>query len=82
MNQGEKIDFDLDRKFRTAERTLEVKQFFKSRKAVLSFIESSILQDYNPPYGFLLTVSINEDLLQLSNPESMPLDGFLAISIN
>jgi hypothetical protein len=82
ISQGEKDNFDLDRQFRTGERTLEVKQFFKSRKAVMSFVASSILQDYNPPYAFLLTVSINEDLLEESNPESMPLDGFEAISIN
>jgi hypothetical protein len=82
ISQGEMDDYDQDRTFRTGLRTLEAKQFFKSRKAVESFVASSITQDYDPPYAYLIIINIDEQLLEVANPDSMQLDGFEAISIN
>ena len=60
---------------------VEVKQFFKSREAVVSFVAYSVLQGYIPLNDFLLTINVNEDLLKLANPEDMVLDGFEAVSV-
>jgi hypothetical protein len=48
---------------------------------VESFIASSLLQGYDPPYAFLFTITVKENLFYKSNPQSMLLDGFEAFSI-
>lgn len=82
VSQEEKHNFDRDHQFRTSERTLEVKQFFKSKTAVMDFVANSVLQNYDPPYAFLITIGIDEEVLGASNAEEILLDGFEAISIN
>ncbi len=81
ISQNEKDDFSITRKFRTGRNTLEAKQFFKSRKATEKFVESAVLQEYDPPYLYLLTISIDEILFETSNPIMMKLDGYEAVNI-
>ena len=82
ISQEEKDDYDIDQLFRTGRNTLEAKQFFNSRTAVTQYIEQSILQDYMPPYTYLLTINIEENCLDTSNPTYMVLDSFHAVSIS
>lgn len=82
VSEQEKDDYDLHQLFRTNRNTLEAKQFFKSRTAVLQFVESSVSQAYNPSYKYLLVISVDEKLFELSNPIQMKLDGFDAVNID
>ncbi|HEY4327181.1 MAG TPA: hypothetical protein VGN20_24550 [Mucilaginibacter sp.] len=81
ISQAEKEDYDQIRLFRTTRNTLEAKQFFKSLAAVRQFVERSVLQTYNPPYLYLLTVTVDNSLLHEANPDNMSLDGFEAMNI-
>lgn len=81
ISQNEKDDYDTDQQFRTGVNTLEAKQFFRSPTAVKQFIESSVLQDYDPPYAYLLTITADDNLLEAANPEYGKLDGYEAITI-
>ena len=64
-----------------AENTLEAKQFFKSRKAVLDFFKSSKEQNYTPPYVSLLVFQVDDSKFKKILYDSMLLDGYEAISI-
>ncbi len=81
ISQSEKDDFYIDQIFRTGKNTLEAKQFFKSRTAVSQFVERSVIQNYLPPYLYLLMINIDEECLNESNPTFMILDGFSAVNI-
>ena len=73
ISQNEKDDYDNHKQFRLAKNTLEAKQFFRSRTAVKQFVENSVMQDYNPPYLYLLVIRIDDVLLINANPEEMKL---------
>ena len=81
ISQSEKDDFDQTKVFRTGRNTLEAKQFFKSLTAVKQFVASSVIQAYNPPYLYLLIITIDHDLLKEANPTNMKLDGYEALNI-
>jgi len=81
ISQAEKDDYDASGQFRTGKNTLEAKQFFKSPVAVKQFVNSSVLQAYNPPYVYLLTITIDDDLIEQANPTNMKLDGYEAMNI-
>ena len=83
ISQNEKDDYDQQQQlFRTGINTLEAKQFFKSRTAVKQFVASSVIQQYDPPYLYLLILTIDEGLYNDSNPTNMKLDGYDAINID
>ncbi len=81
VSEKEKNDYDNFGEFRTSKNTLEAKQFFKSRTAVLSFVKRSVVQEYDPSYKYLLIIDVDEDYLQNSNVSHLSLDGFDAVSI-
>jgi hypothetical protein len=81
VSQAEKDDYEKSGVFRLARNTLEAKQFFKSRITVKQFVESSVLRTYNPPYLYLLTITVDADRLTMANPDHMPLDGYEALTI-
>lgn len=82
ISEKEKDDFELHKQLRTSMNTLEAKQFFKSKLAVLSFVKKSFLREFDPPYKYLLTIDIEEDDLQNPDFINLSLDGFDAISID
>jgi len=82
VSQQEKDDYDNQQFFRTWRNTLEAKQFFKSRTAVKSFVDSSVMQNYNPPYSYLLIINVDEDCFKMVDRTDMKLDGYDAININ
>lgn len=82
ISEREKEDYDRTQSFNTGMNTLEAKQFFKSRIAIKQFVESSVMQNYDPPYIYLLIIRIDETLLRNANPTEMKLDGFDAVNIN
>jgi hypothetical protein len=82
VSQQEKDDYNTHKIFQTGKNTLEAKQFFKSRIAIKQFVDSSILQDYDPPYSWLLIISIDEHWFNVANHTEMRLDGYDAISID
>lgn len=82
VSQAEKDDYDnLGGVFRTAENTLEAKQFFKSEIAVRKFLESARNQEFFPPYEHLFVVDINEKCLRGIGYDEQELDTFEAITI-
>jgi len=74
-------DFIIDLNFRTAENTLEAKQFFKSEKAVLEFVKIAHKRSYRPPYKHILTIDVDSQRLAAIDFESQNLDGYDAITI-
>ena len=82
ISQQEKDDYDSQQIFRTGKNTLEAKQFFKSRTAIKEFVDSSVMQDYDPPYLYLLIISVDEDCFNMIDHTDMKLDGYDAININ
>jgi len=82
ISQREKDDDDSKQIFRTGKNTLEAKQFFKSRAAIKEFVDSSVMQDYDPPYLYLLIISVDGDCFNMIDHTNMKLDGFDAININ
>jgi len=82
VSKSEKDDYDDQHVLRTGRNTLEAKQFFKSREAVNEFVANARLQQYDPPYEYLLIISTNN--LEFDDPiyTNMPLDGYEAISIH
>ncbi len=82
VSQQEKDDYDSKKIFRTDKNTLEAKQFFKSRIAIKQFVESSKLQDYDPPYTHLLIISVDEDTFKAIHHIDMKLDGYEAVNID
>ncbi|RYX83616.1 hypothetical protein EON73_03755 [bacterium] len=81
ISKNEMNDFELYGQFQTSKNTLEAKQFFKSKTAVLSFVTESRKQEFDPPYTYLLTIDIDEDYLNSPNIINLNLDGFDAVSI-
>src|ERR1700759_1738028 len=81
VSQREKEDYDINQLFRTSRNTLEAKQFFKTRTAINSFVERAIEQGYNPPYVFLLEITLDDDLFDVEG-FTKELDGFQAIHID
>ncbi|HZX59155.1 MAG TPA: hypothetical protein VFE54_10525 [Mucilaginibacter sp.] len=81
ISEGEKENFDNGRQFRTAKNTLEAKQFFKSRTAVRQFVASSVTQDYDPPYVYLLVVGLDEASFAQTEHTQMKLDGYEAVNV-
>jgi hypothetical protein len=82
ISQQEKDDYESQQIFRTGKNTLEAKQFFKSRAAIKEFVDSSMIQDYDPPYLYLLIVSIDEECFILIDHKDMKLDGYDAVNID
>lgn len=81
ISQAEKDDYDQTRLFNTGRNTLEAKQFFKSLTAVKQFVASAVIQEYNPPYLYLLTVTVNDDTFNHANPTNIKLDGYEAVNV-
>ena len=77
----EKQDRDRVGYFRTTDHSLEAKQFFKSEEAVRNYIARAALQNFDPPYDYLLTITIDEEQLDQNQCNEMELDGYIAISI-
>jgi len=61
---------------------MEAKQFFKSRRAVEQFVARSVLQNYDPPYAYLLIITVDDDCFNIIHHKNMNLDGFDAINID
>ena len=81
ISQSEKDDFDSNG-FRTAKNTIEAKQFFKSKEATSHFANKAKLQQYYPPYKYLLIVNIDKEDFDIIQHTSMQLDSYDAISIH
>ena len=81
VSTSEFKDFKNDEKFRTAENTLEAKQFFRTEKAVLEFVRIAIKRSYRPPYKFILIIYVDNQCIQTINFEMQNLDGYDAITI-
>jgi hypothetical protein len=82
ISQYEKDDYDSVQIFRTGKNTLEAKQFFKSRKAIKQFVLRSVIQTYEPPYTYLLVLSVDDGCFNKIVHKNMDLDGFEAINID
>lgn len=80
VSRFEKEDLDAHKAFQISRNTLEAKQFFKSRIAVKQFVESSIIQRYDPSYAYIFIVGVDDDCFDLSG-RSQRLDGYDAIHI-
>jgi hypothetical protein len=81
VSAAEYKDFKTDQNFRTAENTIEGKQFFKSLNAVLEFVEASVNRGYRPPYKCVITITIENQSLESIAYEAQILDGHEAITI-
>jgi len=82
VSRFEKEDFDSEGILRTRQNTLEAKQFFKSQEAINEFVSNSMLQLYDPPYEYLLIISVDKNSFNKIPHSNMILDGFDAISIH
>jgi hypothetical protein len=82
ISQQEKEDYYSQQMFRTGKNTLEAKQFFKSRTAIKEFVDSSVIQEYDPPYLYLLIIRVDEDCFNVTDHTDMKLDGYDAVNIN
>jgi|GEM_PF-1602151 hypothetical protein len=74
-------DFSTDKAFRTTNRTLEAKQFFKSEIAVREFVIAAAKRSFWPPYECILTVDIDNQCFEAVGAEGQNLDGHDAITI-
>jgi hypothetical protein len=74
-------DFSTDKAFRTTNRTLEAKQFFKTEKAVWDFVIAATKRSYRPPYECILTIDIDNQCFETVGAEVQNLDGHDAITI-
>lgn len=81
VSAAEYKDFKTDQNFRTADNTIEGKQFFKSQNAVLEFVEAAVKRGYRPPYKHILIITVENQCFNVINPESQILDGHEAITI-
>ena|ERR1700733_8996551 len=81
VSKAEKDDFDKDGQFRTGRNTLEVKQFFQTEEAIEDYLKEAKKKKFDPPYKYLLHVTIDEDCLKTISYLDQELDGFLAITI-
>lgn len=80
---AEKEDFyNRNEKFATGRNTLEAKQFFKSKDGVDEFIKDAYARQYNPPYKFILEVSILKNCLDSIPFEEQELDRHKAITVH
>jgi len=82
VSRFEKQDFDSKGILRTEKNTLEGKQFFKSPEAINEFVSNSILQQYEPPYEYLLIINVDKKGFNKIPHTDLELDGFDAISIH
>ena len=82
ISRFEKQDFDTVGVLRTGPNTLEAKQFFKSVEAINEFVANAILQQYDPPYEYLLTISIDDKLFNFIAHTNVELDGYDAVNIH
>jgi hypothetical protein len=80
VSRQEKEDYDTHLIFRTGRNTLEAKQFFKTRIAVTSFVDSAMEQNYDPAYAYLLTVTVDDDQFDTTQ-RTQKLDGYEAVHI-
>jgi len=80
VSQQEKEDIDTKGVFRVGRNTLEAKQFFKTRIAVLQFVANSVVQRYDPIYAFLIIVGIDDTSFD-SAERTQKLDGYDAVHI-
>ena len=74
-------DFSTDKAFRTTNRTLEAKQFFRTKKAVWDFVIIATKRSYFPPYEYVLTIDIDNPCFETVGAEAQNLDGHDAITI-
>jgi len=81
ISNAEKADFDKDQQFRTGRNTLEVKQFFQTIEAIEDYLKEAKKKRFDPPYKYLLQVSIDEECLKKIAYLDQELDGFMAITI-
>ena len=81
ISQLEKDDYDANGIFKTGRNTLDGKQFFRSRTAVLSFVNNALEQDYDPPYAYLLIVSVDDEQFDIEE-NTQDLDGYLAVHVD
>ncbi|MFI5138685.1 MAG: hypothetical protein ACHQIM_12735 [Sphingobacteriales bacterium] len=81
VSQQEKEDYDTHLAFRTGRNTLEAKQFFKTRMAVTSFIDSSMEQNYDPACAHLMIVTVDDDHFDIIQ-RTTKLDGYDAVHID
>ena len=80
VSHDEREDFQKYR-FRTSRNTLEAKQFFKSEIAIREFYRDSLIQGYQPPYSFLISVDISEECLNMILFDTQELDTFEAVTV-
>ena len=67
--------------FQTSNNTLEVKQFFRSRRAVDDFIKQS-KKLFTPPYIFIIEVQVPRSSLDLLGVDFIELDTHEAVSVD
>jgi hypothetical protein len=77
----EYYDFKTDETFRTADYTLEAKQFFRSVKAVQEFIRIAVIRSYRPPYKYILVIDVDNQCLDSIDVEFQNLDSHDALTI-
>jgi hypothetical protein len=81
ISVAEYHDFKRDERFRTADYTLEAKQFFRSIKAVQEFIRIASERSYHPPYKYILVIDIDNQCLDAIAAVFQNLDSYDAITI-
>ena len=74
-------DFRTDERFRTADHTLEAKQFFRSIKAVQDFIQIAVERAYRPPYKYILIIDVDNQCLEAIHAVFQNLDNHDAITV-
>jgi hypothetical protein len=82
VSEAEYKDWENINGFRTAENTLEAKQFFKTERAVKDFIHQSQAAHLSSPYLFTIEVHVLNTCLESLNADYINLDTHEAISID
>ncbi len=59
ISLAEYKDFEKEKIFKTSRNTLEVKQFFRSKKLVLNYVKKVTEQRYSPPYKYIMEFDID-----------------------
>ena len=75
VSQQEKENYDAHDAFRIGRNTLEAKQFFKTRVAVIAFVSSAVDQNYDPAYTHLMIVTVDDDNFDIIQG-TRKLDGY------
>ena len=80
ISAAEKESYSENNIFYCTDRTLTVKQFFKSLSDTRNFVEKAVAQSFSPPYSTIVEIELSKNSLNDMIFEELTLDTWPAIS--